>query len=180
MCKSQKGISKVINQSFLELLRYEPKTEDLVICLDILEQASTSVREQKLRLMTLQMFLKLFQSNFQFHDSLDYNRLFAISYNIYQTGKNATQAITILRILYHISTKKAITVNLKSKIYQIFTRIIDGRFYQKLKINDILLQLLIDKNVDLDRYQQIDWTHLNADDKLYLKNFLLLDLQTNS
>ena len=71
----------------LELLRYEPKTEDLVICLDILEQASTSVREQKLKLMMLQMFLKLFQSNFQFHDSLDYNRLFAISYNIYQTGK---------------------------------------------------------------------------------------------
>lgn len=177
---SFKGNSKVINQSFLELLRYEPKTEDLVICLDILEQASTSVREQKLKLMMLQMFLKLFQSNFQFHDSLDYNRLFAISYNIYQTGKNATQAITILRILYHISTKKAITVNLKSKIYQIFTRIIDGRFYQKLKINDILLQLLIDKNVDLDRYQQIDWTLLNADDKLYLKNLLLLDLQTNS
>lgn len=171
---SFKGNPRVINQSFLELLKYGPKIEDFEIWLDLLENASSSARDQKLKLMILQMLLKLFQSNFQFHDLLNYNQLFTICYHIYATGKNVTQAITILKIFYHISTNNGINTNLKSKIYQIFTRIIDGKFYNRLKMNEILLQLLIDKNVNLDRYQQIDWTELKQGDKLYLKNFLNL------
>ncbi|RCK65896.1 Chromosome instability protein 1 [Candida viswanathii] len=177
---SFKGNPKLINQSLIQLLAYGPGVDEIEIWMGLLETPSLSPREQRLKLMVLQMFLKLFQSNFQFHDSLNYNQLFAKCYNLYLSGKNATQAITILKIFYHISTQKSITINLKSKIHQIFTRILEGKFYHKLKMNEILLQMLIDKHLDLGRYQQINWTQLSQNDKQYMKDFLLLDLQPNS
>ncbi|EMG46147.1 alp1 Tubulin-folding cofactor D [Candida maltosa Xu316] len=169
---SFKGNPKIINQSFIELLRYAPSTEDINIWLDFLlnPQGKPTPRDSKLKLMILQSFLKLFQSNYNFQE-LNYQSLFVRCYNLYIGGTNVTRAIVILQIFYFISKQQQQQQfrQINSKIYQVFSKILNGKFAYKLKLDEIFLQIFIDNNLDLVKFQKIDWNKLTSDDIAFLQ-----------
>lgn len=175
---SFKGDPKIINDSFTQLLNHGPKTNDFNIWLKLLDKPKLgnkeSSRDLKLKLMILQTFLKLFQANYNFNNYIDYNELYEKCYQLYLNGGNINQISIILQIFYYIAkkSKSASPTSLTTKINQQFTRFLKAKYLCKLRLDEIFLQIILDKNGDLQRYEQIEWNNLNASDITFIRESL--------
>ena len=122
--------------------------------------------------MILQTFLKLFQANYNFNNYIDCNELYEKCYKLYLNGGNINRISIILRLFYYIAKKSFNNPNLLMKIHQQFTRFLKAKYLCKLRFDEIFLQIILDKNGDLQRYEQIEWGDLSTNDIIFIRESL--------
>lgn len=170
-CGSFVGHTKTINESFRELLIYGPNEEDFEIWLAFLKRTGTgSKREAKLVSMVLQMILKVFDSNYQFKNELNYQNLFVKCYNLHINTKNLTRIMTVLQIFFHISQR---CPELRQRVYDRFLWILRNHPSKELGafIGESILFEVVDDTSFL-RYEKIDWLDVKHSDIAFIEEIL--------
>ncbi|KAI5970384.1 hypothetical protein CANMA_000547 [Candida margitis] len=170
-CGSFIGNTKIINESFVELLRHGPKAEDFEIWLTFLKQPDVrNKREVKLVSMVLQMILKLFDSNYQIKHDLNYQDLFVKCYNLHINTKNLTRVMTVLQILLHISQR---CTKLRPRIYDRFLWILKNHPSAELRAfvsENILFEVV--GEASFQRYEKINWFDIKQSDLSFIEGVL--------
>lgn len=167
-CGSFIGNTKIINESFIELLSYRPTKEDFDIWFSFLEKPQVGDKRQvKLVSMVLQMILKLFDANYQFEDPITYQSLFVKCYNLHINTKNLARVMTVLQIFLHISQRYP---ELRTRVYDRFLWILANHPLKELKtfVGENILFELMDSD-SMSRYELIDWFDIKQSDLVFIE-----------
>ncbi|KAI5953497.1 hypothetical protein KGF54_002869 [Candida jiufengensis] len=176
-CGSLVGNLQIINESFDELIKYKPTTEEFDILLSFLKPIQpkiTSSRDQKLVLVTLQLILKLFDSNYNFSGEMNYNELFKKCYNLHINTKNLNRIKILLQIFSRIVENHP---NLRNKIFSRYLWILRCHKMQEIKVfvgEVILFDIIVSLNDSeaFERYEAIDWFDINKSDIAFIESIL--------
>ncbi|KAI5958346.1 hypothetical protein KGF57_002702 [Candida theae] len=166
------GNTKIINESFREMLRYGPNDTDFDIWLAFLKRPEKGDKRQaKLVSSVLQLILKLLDANYHFECPVNYHSLFVKCYNLHINTKNSTRVSAILQIFLHISQR---CPQLRSRIYGRFLWILTNHPSQELKafVGEHILFELVDGKDLLSRYELLDWFDITQSDLLFIKSVL--------
>ncbi|KAI5960458.1 uncharacterized protein KGF55_004751 [Candida pseudojiufengensis] len=171
------GNSKLINESFNELIKYKPTSVDLKILLSFIQPIvpkKTSTRERKLILSTLQLILKLFDSNYKFIGMIDFNELFKKCYNVHINTKDLNRIKIVLQIFNRIVED---CPNLKRKIYDRYLWILKNHQLKEVKVfvgEVILFDVVVsmDDSEIFDNYSKIDWFDISKSDLNFVEMLL--------
>ncbi|EGW31482.1 uncharacterized protein SPAPADRAFT_154699 [Spathaspora passalidarum NRRL Y-27907] len=155
------GNQQVLNDAFDKLLWYGPTNEDFQCLLEILSSSGDS-RHVKCQIVTLNLFLKLFQANFQFPHEFNHRDLFVKSYNLHINTNNATRITAVIRLFYFLSQ----IPDFQAKIYSRFIWLLKNHKLEKVRLvlgQEILFEVVNDLQNEylLTQYQSIDWFNLN-------------------